>query len=147
GAFVALITKIQPTLEAVERPGGPRRIYLARKETQHRRIQNRREVEPWFEANGFTIFDFEELSFREQVALVRGADLIVGPDGSSLLSTFFARPGIRIGILTNAFAEECEWYMLVCRALGQQLAVLAGAVARKDTGYRMFSNYRIDVER
>jgi hypothetical protein len=145
-ALVALYARARPALSTIQRTTGPERIYLARKDRQHRRMVNRPEVEAWFASQGFAILDFGELTFHEQLALVRNADLIVGPDGSSNFITFFARPGTRVGILSNAFAEDNEWLALVCRALGQPMLILTGEIVRKNTDYRQFSSYRIDVE-
>lgn len=144
-AFAVLLARARPALASVGRTNGPRRIYLARTDRQRRKIVNREEVEGWFAVNGFEILNFGELSFREQLELVRGADIVVGPDGSSTFITFFARPGTRIGMLTNAFAEDNEWYALVCQALGQTLLILTGAVREEHPEYRDFSDYRIDV--
>ena len=144
-AFAALIANMQPTLSSVGRTTGPKRIYLARTDRQRRRVVNRNEVEEWFAANDFAILNFGELAFREQLELVRCADIVVGPDGSSTFITFFARPGTRIGMLANAFADDNEWYTLVCRALGQTLLILTGEVREKHRDYRDFSDYWIDV--
>jgi hypothetical protein len=146
-AFAELLAVIQPTLAGFGHGAGPKRIYLARTDRQHRQIVNRLEVEEWFAAHGFAIVNFGDIEFREQLELVRGADVIVGPDGSSTFTTFFARPGTRIGLLANAFAEDNEWYALVCEALDQQLLILTGEVVEENPDYRDFSSYRIDVGR
>jgi capsular polysaccharide biosynthesis protein len=144
-AFAALLARVSPGLPSVGDKKGPKRIYLARTDRQRRRIENRDEVEGWFAAHGFAILNFGELDFREQLELVRGADVVVGPDGSSTFITFFARQGTRIGMLSNAFAEDNEWYALVCQALGQSLLILTGDVREQHPQYRDFSDYRIDV--
>ncbi len=61
------------------------------------------------------------------------------------MSSFFAQPGTRVGVLTNAYAEDCEWYEQVCRELGQPFLILTGDVVEKNVEYRTFSSYRIDV--
>jgi hypothetical protein len=126
--------------------GSARRIFLARKSSQHRAMVNKREVEEWFAARGFEIHDFGELGFGEQLALVRGADVIVGPSGSSLMMTFFAGPGTRIGILNNPFLQDHEWYAAVAAGLGQRLSVLTGPVVADDQYYDYRAAYTIDVD-
>ena len=76
-AFADLLARAEPMLEAIEGPPGPKRIYLTRKDWQHRRLVNRLEVEDWFAAQGFEVLDFGDLPFRQQLALTRGADVIV----------------------------------------------------------------------
>ena len=142
--FASLIDKIGPTLAAVK-PAEHKRIYLTRKESQLRRLVNSGEVEAWFAARGFEIFDLEELSFAEQIALARGAQLIAGPDGSSMQISFFAGPGTRIGILNNPYLDDHRFYALACEHLGQRGLILTGEVAWEHPGYKKFSDYRIDV--
>ena len=142
--FASLIDKIAPKLATIK-PAGHERIYLTRKESQLRRLVNSGEVEAWFAARGFEIFDLEELSFTEQLALARGAEVIAGPDGSSMQISFFAGPGTSIGILNNPYLEDHRFYALACEQLDQQLLVLTGEVAWEHPGYKKFSDYRIDV--
>lgn len=143
-AFASLIAKAEAQLEAIE-PAGPRRIYLTRKDSQQRRLVNRAEVEAWFADHGFEIVDLEQLPFAEQIALARGAEVIAGPDGSSLQISFFASSGTAIGILNNPYLEDHRFYALACQHLGQRLRILTGEVVWEHPGYRKFSDYRIDV--
>jgi hypothetical protein len=142
--FAGLIDRIGPKLATIE-PAEHKRIYLTRKDSQLRRLINRAEVEAWFTARGFEIFDLEGLSFRDQLALARGADVIVGPDGSSMQISFFAGPSTRIGILNNPYLEDHRFYAVACEHLGQCLSILAGEVVWEHPGYEKFSDYRIDV--
>jgi capsular polysaccharide biosynthesis protein len=124
-----------------------RRLYLARKDTQHRRLLNRVEVEAWMAAHAFDLVDFADIPFAEQVARMRAADIVVGPDGSANLMTYFARPGTRIGILSGAAVEDCEWYVAISDALGHRVVVLPGETPSERDDYRTFSDYRIDLDR
>lgn len=142
--FAGLIDKLGPKLATIE-PAPHKRIYLGRRDSQLRRLVNRAEVEAWFTARGFEIFDLEELSFRDQLALARGAEVIVGPDGSSMQISFFAGPNTRIGILNNHYLEDHRFYAAACEHLGQRLSLLTGEVTWEHPGYEKFSDYRIDV--
>lgn len=144
-AFADLIRALGPALRAIPQPSGPKRIYLTRKDSQHRRLVNRVEVEAWFSGQGFEIFDPAELSFATQLALVRGADLIVGPDGSGLWSAFLACPGSAVGYLNNPYLEDHWWIAALCQSLGLHLSILTGEVVRQAEDYREFSDYRIHV--
>ncbi len=146
GALLAeYAARVLPALDPPDSEPAPARIYLARKDSQHRHLENRHAVEGWFAAQGFEIVDFGGLSFSEQLRLVRGAEVIVGPDGSSLMMTMLAGPGTRIGVLDNPYLEDNEWYGLVCEELGQPLLYMIGDVVREDPNYRFRSSYEIDV--
>ena len=142
-AFGTLVARVEGKLEQIA-PAAGKRIYLARKDTQLRKLVNREEVEAWFRARDFEIVDLEERSFVEQLALVRGADVIVGPDGSSMQMSFFAGPGTKIGILNNPHLEDHRFYRVACEALRQRLLILTGEVVTEHPGYRKFSDYRIE---
>ena len=145
-AFAELIAALRPTLDALPQASGSQRIYLTRKDSQHRRLVNRLEVEEWFRGRGFEVFDPAELSFGDQLALVRGADLIVGPDGSGLWTSFLADPGTRVGYLNNPYLEDHWWIALLCEDLGLHLSILTGEVVTQAQDYRKFSDYRIDID-
>jgi capsular polysaccharide biosynthesis protein len=145
-AFVALLHNAQRNI-TINTSGAPsqRRIYLTRKPSQKRKLINREAVEIWFKNNGFEIVDFGEKSFADQIRYVKGAEIVVGPDGSAFYMTLFARVGARIGLLTHQFLDDFEWYPQLCRELGQHHCVLKGEIAREDASYRQFADYRIDI--
>ena len=146
-AFAELLAEVQPRLESVEQSGGPRRIYLLRQDTQHRRLVNRVDVERWFAEHDFEVYDPAALSFSEQLARIRGAAVIAAPEGSAPWLSFFARPGTAIGFLNNPFLDEYWFVTELCRSLGHHLAVLTGDVVVEHPLYPRFSDYTIDVER
>jgi hypothetical protein len=144
-AFAALLAKLAPALDALSGAPGPSRIFLTRKDSQHRRLVNRPEVEDWFRSQGFEVLDFGELPFPEQLRLARGAELLVGPEGSSLTITLLAGVDTRIGILDHKYSINNEWYALVCRLLGQTLCYVVGEVVEEDPVYRFNASYRVDT--
>ncbi len=143
--FAGLVERVRPTLEQLDRPDGPKRIYLTRSDTGHRRLVNRPEVEEFFRADGFEVFDPGQLPFVEQLRRVRGADVIAGPDGSAMWLAFLARPGARVAYLNNPYLEEHWWIAANHEALGHRLRILTGEVVNETANYRKFSDYRIDV--
>ncbi|MEZ5120439.1 MAG: glycosyltransferase family 61 protein [Solirubrobacterales bacterium] len=120
-------------------------MFLTRADHQHRRIVNRVEVEAWFRDHGFHVVDFGRLPFAEQLRLTRGAEVVVGPDGSSLLVSLFGRSGLRVGVLDNPHLADNEWYVAMCRRLGQPVSYLVGEVVRDAPDYWYHADYRIDV--
>lgn len=144
-AFNSLVGKLEPLLLAAERPGTPKQIYLARKDSQHKRLVNRAEAEEWFRQTGFDVYEPASLSFAEQLARVRGAEVVAGPEGSGLWLAFWARPGTKIAVLDSPYVDQ--WWPIVdlCRARGLELSILVGEVVRHESSYVKFSDYEIDL--
>jgi len=143
--LATLIAGLRPMLEAIEQPGGPRRLYLTRKDNQHRRLVNRLEVERWASSEGFEIVDFADLPFVKQLQFVRGAEVIVGPDGSAMAMALFARPGTRVGAFSHPFIDQLVTYVHLFHALDGHYAVLTGKVSGEN--HDRNSNYRVDSAR
>ena len=104
------------------------------------------EVRALLERRGYRAFRLEDLAFAKQVRIIRGAEVVVGPDGSALMMTLFGRAGLRVGVLAHPYLEEYEWYTQASVALGHDLTVLTGSVVREDPVYRTFSDYRIEPD-
>ena len=90
-----------------------------------RRLLNEEELDPILERNGFVKVTLEALPIAEQIAIFRGADVIIGPHGAGLTNIMFCRPGTRIleifpraGLHSSAFmrlASLCRLgYGYVC---------------------------------
>ncbi|MFW6028236.1 MAG: glycosyltransferase family 61 protein [bacterium] len=143
-ALADLIGKVRDKLPEVSSSGGPRRIYLARRDTQRRRLVNRRDVEAWAEANGFALMYLEEHGFLDQLRLIRGADVVIGPEGSALFMCLFARPGQKIGILDHPFVDEFEPWLQTFEALGHSAWLLTGKPVGNVPEYKDHTNYTIE---
>lgn len=92
--------------DAVGERGDARRVFLSRTlfhETEADRPRSRRSEAEWdahldaeFARAGFAVVHPERLPLREQLALVRGADVLAGASGSALHLSAFARSGTRV---------------------------------------------------
>jgi hypothetical protein len=69
------------------------RIYLSRQNQNHRRINDSNEVQEVLDYYGFKTIIPEELTFLEQVEIVRNAKILFGPQGSALTLQIFMPPG------------------------------------------------------
>jgi capsular polysaccharide biosynthesis protein len=141
--FRRLIERVQPVLTSIDATGAPPRIYLARKPGQHRRLVNAAVLEEMLAAKGFVTFDFDELPFREQLRLVRGAEQVVAAGGSASLTTIFGRPGLRVAVMTPRWGNVA-WLAQASRALDHELTVLVGTIVRPHPSYEWMSDYEID---
>jgi capsular polysaccharide biosynthesis protein len=69
------------------------RIYVSRRSAVTRRVVNEDEVMAYLTSRGFRSVDLATLSFADQVRLLSGAQVIVGPHGAGLTHCVFAQPG------------------------------------------------------
>lgn len=123
------------------------RLFLARRPARHRKMVNHVEIEQLAADRGYRIVYLEDFDFREQLALVRGADRLVGPEGSAFFMAFFARPGTRVGILNHPHTEFLTEVTALLESVGVDCTVLTGPFHRiEDGGYTHFSDYTIDPE-
>lgn len=125
------------------RTGTPRRVYLARRMSLHRKLLNHVEITDLCRSAGFDIVYPEEHDFHYQFSLARGADVIMGPEGSAMLMAMHARPGTRILILNHPFLENLPTFTHFLDALGLRAEILAGECVSQDPNYRKMSDYTI----
>lgn len=110
------------------------RVYLSRSAlASGRRATNEDEVEDVVRRAGFEVVHPQMLPLREQVALVRGADVVAGCDGSALHLAAFARPGTRLLALDTRPTPNQLLINWVTGLDAVHVDVLAGELAtRKD---------------
>jgi len=77
-------------------PVGPRYIYISRADIGKRTIINEADMMPILHAYGFHIMHPGQLSLAEQIAIVRNAELIIGPHGAGLTNCAFSPPGAKL---------------------------------------------------
>jgi hypothetical protein len=82
---------------------------------------------------------------EEYQRLVRGADVIAGPDGAAFYNCLFARPGTRVGMLSQPSLEGYEWWNQAFTDLGLRVVVLPWERAAEGGSYRYQSDFSIDV--
>lgn len=79
-------------------PGGPptRRVFISRAEATRRRLVNEDEVWPMLADAGFERTVMENLSFDDQVRLMRETAVLFAPHGAGLTNMLFCPPGARV---------------------------------------------------
>ncbi|GAB0117439.1 glycosyltransferase family 61 protein [Acidisoma sp. 7E03] len=93
-------------------PAGDARKLFVPRFAATRPLQNQEAVAAALAESGFTIVDPAALPLREQIALFKGADLVVGPLGAALTNTAFCRPGTRVIALTaQSFPDTFFWFL------------------------------------
>jgi capsular polysaccharide biosynthesis protein len=144
--FEPVVDEIRRRADKALPPGdGPEKVFLARKESLHRRLINHTAIEAAAAARGFAIVYPEDLDFLGQVRLVRNARHIVAPDGSALFLGYFARPGTKLCILTHPliFMMQTETALLS----GVEVTLFTGPYIRKKVKSPEESDYQIDESR
>jgi capsular polysaccharide biosynthesis protein len=106
---------------------GAKRVYISRRAYPMRVMVNEPALEAALATRGFTIVRAETLSPSQQVALVRGAEVVVGATGAGLANALFAPPHAKVfEILPATFANwwlrnlchlaEVDWHGYFCPA-------------------------------
>lgn len=92
-------------------PGEARKLFVPR-HAGTRPLLNQEAVVAALAGRGFTIIDPATLSLHQQIALFKGADLVVGPLGAALSNIAFCRPETRVLALTaQSFPDTFFWFL------------------------------------
>lgn len=87
-----------------------RRIYISRASASNRRLLNEADVIGLLAPLGFDVVRAELLSFGEQVALFRDAEVVVAPHGAGLTNLVFCSPGTRVvELFSPSYVNGCYW--------------------------------------
>jgi hypothetical protein len=85
----------------------PKNIYLTRKKRKTRSIENERDLIPILDEYDFSILNFEDFSFWDQVALMHHAKTFVSIHGAGFSNCLFMQPGSCVLELVNqAYADQ-----------------------------------------
>jgi capsular polysaccharide biosynthesis protein len=106
---------------------GAKRLYISRRAYPMRVMVDEPALERALRARGFTIVRAERLPVAEQIALFRGAEVVVGATGAGLANALFAPEGAKVfEILPETFANwwlrnlvhlaGSDWYGYFCPA-------------------------------
>ena len=109
------------------------RVYLARKPDRRRNLKNLAVIETLLDHAGFVKIFPEDLTFLEQIAVMRQAEVIVGVHGSALFNAIWAPPGTRVGVFVphswhSWHPAQLEMLFDILRTAGHQAAAIFGLV-------------------
>lgn len=100
GGSIAFGAWCQNLAERAAPDAGParRKVYYSRSKLSDRKrgLDQEPELEAFFEARGFEIVHPQDLSFFEQIALMRETAVLAGTSGSALHQALFLRPGATV---------------------------------------------------
>jgi capsular polysaccharide biosynthesis protein len=149
--LVPLARELQQRFEAAAATPRPsassRAIYLARKAFRHRRLTNSEQIEAVARTLGLDAVYPEDLTFAEQAALARHADLIVAPEGSAIFLSLFARPGASsLCILSHPLTDYLADYAGLLTPLRVHVMAITGPISRYREDAPNDSDYCIDED-
>jgi hypothetical protein len=100
-------------------PARPKKIFVSRVgDNLNRRLLNQVEVEDRLAAKGFTIVDPGSMNVEEQIAIFKGADLVVGTCGAAMTNIVFCKPGTGVvSLVPAAFPDTFFWFIATHRTL------------------------------
>ena len=95
-----------------QQASAPERIYIRRKSASYRRVVNEDEIISVLSKFGFVAIALETLSFREQVALLSAAKVVVSPHGAGLTNLVFCNPGAKVIEIFARVAVSANYWLL-----------------------------------
>jgi capsular polysaccharide biosynthesis protein len=120
------------------------RVFLARKSFLRHKLVNTTAVEAAVSARGFAVVHPEDLSFAEQVRLLRQASWVVGPVGSAMFLMVFAKPGTKLFILCHRYTISLQHLTGFMSEIGIEVTVLTGPSAHIDEEFPEQSDFEIE---
>ncbi len=115
-------------------------IYISRADASLRRIVNEAELWPGLSSLGFSMVRLAEMSVPEQIAIVRGASVIVAPHGMGLTHIAFHPGRPRVVELFNGSVGTSS-YATIAQALGFSYHAIFG----EDVG-NGFHDFSVSVD-
>ena len=88
------------------------RVYVSRSRQKVRRISNEQEVVALLQQHGFSVVFFEDMTFPEEVAVMRRARVVVSNHGANLTNTIFMPQGARLLELNGADDPNFSYWSL-----------------------------------
>ena len=105
----------------------PEKIYITRKKAKYRKVENEQEVIDYLTPKGFSVIDFDDLSFWEQVALMKGVKEFVSIHGAGMANLVFASKQVKVIELIPEFYGRKTYrfiYWIMTNSLNQKYILL-----------------------
>lgn len=105
---------------------GAPRLYISRSKAPGRRVRGENVLVAWLEKRGFNTVHLETLPLLEQIALFKGARVIVAAHGAGLSHLAFAAPGTKVfELFAPSYINPMYW--CVADELGLEYRCYVGA--------------------
>lgn len=100
------------------------RVYISRKYAHRRKVSNEDEVFQVMDCQGFRIVYLEQLSWLEQLGILKKTSIIVGLHGAGLTNMLFMPPGSTVLEIKMTGSDKQVCYKELANALGHQYNLL-----------------------
>ena len=108
----------------------PERIYISRQKARRRRVLNEAAIWERLQSLGFVRVYAEDLSWSEQLALFRGAKVVVASHGAGLANLVVCRSGTRVvELFSRNYVNGCYWRLSAVNNLDYRPVVAQGSAA------------------
>jgi hypothetical protein len=136
-----------------------KRIYLTRKNSRARSVENENELIPILEKYQFQILFFDDLSFWDQVAMLNNAECFVSIHGAGFSNMLFMKEGTAVMELVNQsyadveykfpfwkLANSCnlKYYVQFGKVLNKNVKLVRGSNPKANDNYLVDENIIID---
>ena len=101
----------------------PERIYVTRKKAKYRKVVNEQHVVDLVTRYGFSVIDFDDMSFWEQVAQMRAAKTVIAVHGAGMANVVFANPQTKVLELLHEYKSPSAYrfpYWIATTLLGME---------------------------
>jgi len=98
--FEAMIKRAQAEATI---PVESRRLYITRRDSKRRVLENGQELEDELTKRGFYIAELSKMSLADQITLFANTPAMVGPHGAGNTHIIFSRPGTKVFEIVPAF--------------------------------------------
>lgn len=119
------------------------RLTRTRKMGSYRGLVNEEELISGMQGLGFVVIEPEFLSFTEQVACFRGAEVVVGLGGAAMFNVVFCRPGTKVVTIesTTVFVDA---HANLFASVGLEYGIILGEEDVTDTSAAQ-KKWKLDV--
>lgn len=88
------------------------RIYISRKKAPYRKILNEDDLMPILDRYGFTVFDLEDLTVKQQIEAFVNAQAVVGLHGAGLVNAIFSEKGTPVLEINTQYYHDSSYRVL-----------------------------------
>lgn len=102
------------------------RVYITRKNSTHRKVINESELIKCLSKNKFSVYDFDKISWDEQINISSNASLLVSINGAALTNMIYMKESSKIIEIRHPAGIEQNCFFSMCDILGFDYYYLIG---------------------
>ena len=101
----------------------PERIYVTRRKAKYRKVANEQDVVALLEKYGFSVIDFDDMLFWDQVAQMQAEKVLVAVHGAGMANLIFTKPQTQILELLHEYKSPSAYrfpYWIGAETMGRK---------------------------